>query len=160
MAAGLRLASVPLGDQPAHDYETLTDLLVDAALNDIELFGATRPARLPAGADRFRLKGIGHRIEPGDPVALVGPHWQGFEVTGVTELLAEDAIRSSSIWGWPNQSIRRPPRARTRPCCSPIPSGPSGPSVRAPDAVAYPPGAIRNAGPRPLSLPAPTATPF
>ncbi len=160
VAAGLRLASVPLGDQPAHDYETLTDLLVDAALNDIELFGATRPARLPAGADRFRLKGIGHRIEPGYPVALVGPHWQGFEVTGVTELLAEDATEIVVDRGLA-RPIDPPAAQGTNPAVLLAhPKRTLRPFGTSADAVVYPPGAIRNAGPRPSSLPAPTATPF
>ena len=46
---------------------------------------AQRPVTIVDGADELRLQGIGHGLEAGDTVALVGPHWRGFVVEEATE---------------------------------------------------------------------------
>ena len=86
VAPGLPLASVPLGEIKAQDYETRENVLVDAALNELEPLDARRPVEIAAADGQVRLDGVGHDLEPGDVVALVGPHWRGL----VVEEAAED----------------------------------------------------------------------
>lgn len=93
VAAGLPLASVPLGEIKAQDYETRDDLVVDAALNELVPLAAEREVVIAAGATELRLEGVGHGLEAGDPVALVGPHWRGFLV----EEAVEDAAAGVTI---------------------------------------------------------------
>ncbi|HWI06242.1 MAG TPA: putative baseplate assembly protein [Solirubrobacteraceae bacterium] len=86
VAAGLALASTPLGEQEAQDYETHADVAVDAALNELEPRRAQRPVTIAAGARELRLQGTGHAIAPGDEVALVAAAlWKGFVVEAVDE---------------------------------------------------------------------------
>ena len=85
VAARLPLASVPLGDIKAQDYETREDLEVDAALNELVPVEALRPAVIAADADELRLAGVGHGLAAGDTVALVGTVWKGLRVAAVTE---------------------------------------------------------------------------
>ena len=92
VAAGLPLASVPLGEIKAQDYETRDDLLVDASLNELVPLGAERDVVVSAAATELRLAGVGHRLEAGDTVALVGPHWRGF----VVEETIEDAAAGAT----------------------------------------------------------------
>ena len=159
VAAGLPLASVPLGDQRAEDYETLDDLIVDAALDDLAPLDATKPVRLEFAADRFRVKGVGHRLEPGDPVAFVGPHWQAFVVTEATELPDEDATlvvvdpqrglltRAVDVAATPATLLAHPNRTLR----------PFGTGA---DATAYPLLWVRNSGAAPSPMPSPTTVPF
>ena len=87
VAAGLPLASVPLGEIKAQDYETRDDLVVDAALNELVPLAAQQQVTIAADATELRLQGVGHGLEAGDRVALVGPQWRGF----IVEEAIEDA---------------------------------------------------------------------
>ena len=88
--AALALASAPLGEIKAQDYESDADLPVDAALNVLLPANATRIVKLPAAAKAFVLRGVGHGLQAGDRVALVGAQWSGFVITGVVEDAARD----------------------------------------------------------------------
>lgn len=90
VAAGLPLASVPLGELKAQDYETRDDLVVDAVLNELLPVHARRTTVVPGTATELRLQGVGHVLEPGDAVALVGPQWRGFVVVDAVENPEED----------------------------------------------------------------------
>jgi hypothetical protein len=86
VAAGLPLASVPLGDLKAQDYETRDGVVVDAALNELVPLHARKPvAALDADAQQVRLQGVGHGLENGDTVALIGDRWVGLVVLDVSE---------------------------------------------------------------------------
>lgn len=85
VAAGLALASVPLGETKAQDYETREDLEVDSALNELLPAEAERALVIAAGAQKIRLQGTGHKLEAGDAVALVGPSWRGLRVVAASE---------------------------------------------------------------------------
>jgi Baseplate J-like protein len=85
VAAGLPLASMPLGDIKAEDYETRDDLVVDVALNELIPAGAQQPVVVAAGARELRVQGTGHGLAPGDALALVGPAWAGLRVAAVVE---------------------------------------------------------------------------
>jgi hypothetical protein len=91
VAAGLPLASVPLGEIKSQDYETRDDLPVDAALNELVPLEARHPVKIPASALQLRLRGVGYGLQAGDKVALVGPQWRGFVVEDAVEDAAEDA---------------------------------------------------------------------
>lgn len=91
VAAGLPLASVPLGEIKSQDYETRDDLIVDAALNELVPLAARRPVTIPASARELRLQGVGYGLQSGDKVAFVGPQWRGFVVEDAVEDAAEDA---------------------------------------------------------------------
>lgn len=83
--AGLPLASVPLGEVKAQDYETNDGLQVDSALNELEPVRARRAATIAAGARELHLQGVGLGLERGDTVAVVGPQWLGFVLDDVAE---------------------------------------------------------------------------
>ena len=70
VAARLPLASVPLGEIKAQDYETREDVVVDAVLNELVPLRALKPVRIAPDADEVRLEGVGHGLETGDTVAL------------------------------------------------------------------------------------------
>jgi predicted phage baseplate assembly protein len=89
--AGLPLASTPLGDIKAQDYESRDSLVIDAALNELLPVEAQRPVEIHTGSRTLRLAGVGHGLEVGDVVALVGPSWRGYIVTSVEEDVARDA---------------------------------------------------------------------
>ena len=93
VAAGLPLASRPLGDIKAQDYETRDDLVVDAALNELVPLDALRPVVIGSASSAVRLEGVGHGLRPGDPVALVGPLLKGFRVASVEEDGDTTAVR-------------------------------------------------------------------
>ena len=161
VAAGLPLASVPLGDQASQDYETLDNLRIEALMNDMEPVGATRPILLAPGTNRLRLKGVARGLEPGDPVALVGPHWQGFVVTESIEIPAEDA----TVLVVDRGLVRAVDPAAAAGAGNPAlllaqPTKLLRPFGTGADAVMYPPQAIRNSGARPSTLPDPTSTAF
>ena len=86
VAAGLPLASVPLGEIKSQDYETRDDLAVDVALNAVVPLESRRQvAALDAGVTELRLVGVGHGLAAGDVVALVGQQWIGLVVRSVDE---------------------------------------------------------------------------
>jgi hypothetical protein len=88
VAKGLSLASVPLGEADAEDYETLDDVPVDEGLNVFYPADADRTVSLGSGATSFSLDGTGLGLEPGELVALVGAaHWQGLVITATDESL-------------------------------------------------------------------------
>lgn len=97
VAAGLPLASVPLGTEKAQDYETLADVIVDAALNELRPTNASRAIETDADATQLVLQGTGHRIAVGDPVALVGSAaaWKSWAVTSVDD----DALAGTTTIG-------------------------------------------------------------
>jgi hypothetical protein len=135
---GLALASTPLGEIKAQDYETRDDLLVDAALNVLIPAHASKPVALAAAATRFRLDGEGHGLEPGDVVAL---QWRAFVVTAVKEqdgvtVVDVDRPLNSALTVNPNA----PPPLLAHPTLTLRPFG------SAADAALYPPGAIKSAG--------------
>ncbi len=89
--AGQPLASVPLGQIKAQDYETGGDVAVDAALNELEPLGARKPIVVEVGASEIRLQGVGHGLQAGDRVALLSEAtWDGFVLRGVTEDAVDD----------------------------------------------------------------------
>jgi Baseplate J-like protein len=90
VAARLPLASVPLGEIKAQDYETREDVVVDAVLNELLPLHAQKPVQITPNADEVRLAGVGHGLEAGDTVALLGPKWGGFVVKNVAEDLGQD----------------------------------------------------------------------
>ncbi|MDX6514056.1 MAG: hypothetical protein QOE36_3560, partial [Gaiellaceae bacterium] len=90
VAAGLPLASVPLGEIKAQDYETRDDLAVDAALNEIVPPAARRPVTISKDTTELRLRGTGLGLQAGDVVALVGKHWRGLGLSAVVEDARED----------------------------------------------------------------------
>ncbi|HEY5880203.1 MAG TPA: hypothetical protein VIU11_14935 [Nakamurella sp.] len=85
VAAGLALASVPLGESKAEDFQTRDDVLVDAALNELVPRRAQRAVVIADTARELRVQGVGHRVQAGDRVALVGQHWRGFIVAQAIE---------------------------------------------------------------------------
>jgi hypothetical protein len=86
VAARLPLASVPLGELKAQDYETRDDVRVDAALNELVPVEARRAVTVLDGeATELRLQGVGHGLETGDVVALIGSRWVGLVVADITE---------------------------------------------------------------------------
>jgi hypothetical protein len=93
VAAGLPLASVPLGEIKAQDYETRDDLLVDAALNELRPARSRKSVEIAHTAREVRVRGTGHGLETGNTVALVGPIWAGF----VVESAVEDEARGVTI---------------------------------------------------------------
>jgi len=90
VAAGLPLASVPLGEIKSQDYETHDDLVVDAVLNELVPLHARRPTVISSTATKLRLQGVGYGLQTGDTVALVGPHWRGFIVAEASENAERD----------------------------------------------------------------------
>src|SRR3954470_15852369 len=83
---GLPLASVPLGELKAQDYETRDDLVVDVALNAaVQLEARRSVTALGADARELRLVVVGHGYASGDVVALIGDRWIGLGVQDVVE---------------------------------------------------------------------------
>jgi hypothetical protein len=85
VAAGLQLASVPLGDSKAQDYETRDDLNVEAALNELFPVDARRAITIVDTDTTVVLQGVGYGLGSGDVAALVGSVWRGYVVADVTE---------------------------------------------------------------------------
>jgi len=70
---GFALASSPRGEVKAQTFETLADIEVDAARNEVAPTHARTPVQLAfvARQARFRLAGVDLELEPGDPGLLV-----------------------------------------------------------------------------------------
>lgn len=71
--AGFAMASAPRGETPPEDYETLEDLDVDAAWNEMRPLDALIPARVcfdSAGEATLTLAGTGHGLEKEQQVLL------------------------------------------------------------------------------------------
>lgn len=82
----LHLASAPLGERKAQDFETTESRAVDAAWNDIAVAAPDVPATLRNGDTTLAIAGTGHRLRPGEPMILVGPDvWQPLSVAAVAE---------------------------------------------------------------------------
>jgi hypothetical protein len=108
---GLALASTPLGERQAQDYETRDDLSVDAALNVLSPVTATVPVTLTATTKRLRLADDRHGLQPGD-LATVG--WSAFVVKAVDGALIDlDRELGTAITGTPPLLAR--PTVRLRP---------------------------------------------
>ncbi|MGY1708340.1 putative baseplate assembly protein [Geodermatophilus sp. SYSU D00758] len=99
VAAGLALASTPLGELATQDYETRDDVVVDAALNEMVPLDARKPVTVAAAETQLRVRGVGHRLRAGDVIALVAPpQWRGFVVTDfVEEPSAEDPAGDATL---------------------------------------------------------------
>ena len=144
--AGLALASVPLGEQSAQDYETRGALAVDAALNTLEPLGATEPVVIATAATTLRLAGTGHGLEAGDLVAFIGPQWRGLVVKEVEE--AEDRTTTTVTFDRPLQlssavtvSAADPPQLLSRPGLRLRPFAADA------DPALYPPALVQTANP-------------
>lgn len=155
VAAGLALSSVPLGEIAAQDYETDEDLVVDAQLNELAPANATVAATVATGDEQLRLAGRGHGLEPGDSVALVGPQWRGFFVTGVSE--AEDgsdtvvAVDRSIGKAFDPETTDSEPRLLAHPRVRARPFGADAdPGLFPPSAVKAATGTKPGAGPYPI----------
>ena len=109
VAAGLPLASVPLGEIKAQDYETRDDLVVDAALNELVPL-----ARAAAGGDRRRRD----RAPPRRASATGSRPATGSRSSGRSGAASSSRRRS-----------RMPGEAR-RPFASTAPSAPRSTSLR------------------------------
>jgi predicted phage baseplate assembly protein len=83
ISAGLPLASTPLGEIGAKDYETLDDIAVDSALNDLAPAGAMQPVKVNAKDTRILLRGTNLGLGPGD-VAIIPPT-VSFVIVKITE---------------------------------------------------------------------------
>ncbi|NMO15416.1 hypothetical protein HPC49_12785 [Pyxidicoccus fallax] len=82
----LRLASTPVGETKAQDFETTESRVVDAAWNEIQVSGANAPASLQANDTVLTLRGTGHGLRRGEPMAFVGPKgWRALDVVAVEE---------------------------------------------------------------------------
>ncbi len=151
IAKGLALASVPLGEAEAQDYETLADLPVDAGVNLLCPADAERSVSIAARATSFGLEGTGLGLETGEMIALVGAgHWQGLVIAAAEE----DAERGTTT-----VSLASPLAAAVIPA-SALPDGGAGDEVMRvlakpelvlrpfgwnADAALYPPGDLKSA---------------
>lgn len=81
IAKGFALASSPVGEKKAQDYETLDDLDVDADHNEMRPNAKTELVPL-SGATTFQVVGVGHRLEVGE-YAVVKVGSGGFQTTSV-----------------------------------------------------------------------------
>jgi hypothetical protein len=152
VAARLPLASVPLGEIKAQDYETHEDLPVDAALNELVPVQARKDVVIAAGARELRLGGVGHGLQAGDPVAFVGATWKGLRVEAVTEdpggefttVRMDRSITSAAI----AVDEADPPVLLARPALALRPFAADA------DPVLFPPASVKAAtGTKPESLP-------
>jgi hypothetical protein len=93
---GFSLASVPHGDQKAQDYETLDDVLVNAAWNDLRPVDNVKQAEVAfaAGQATLRVTGTGFDLQPGDRTLLVGAT-RRLDLTVVSA--AEDPDREETL---------------------------------------------------------------
>jgi hypothetical protein len=83
---GLRLASTPIGETKAQDFETTESRVVNAAWNELQVADATTPASLQASDKVLTLRGTGHGLRPNEPMIFVGPKgWKALEVVDVDE---------------------------------------------------------------------------
>lgn len=111
VAAGLPLASVPIGQDKAQDYETGEDLAVDAMLNTLVPAEATQAQVVVAGATEIWLAGVGHGLAPGDEVALVAQvarDWGSSVVREVVEIPAERLTLVRVANGLPGVTVTDP----------------------------------------------------
>jgi predicted phage baseplate assembly protein len=89
VAAGQPLASVPVGQEKAQDYETGDDVAVDAVLNELVPVQSVQPQVVAGGATEIVLDGVGHGLATGDEAALIAGiarDWVGTVVREVVEL--------------------------------------------------------------------------
>jgi hypothetical protein len=86
VAAGQPLASVPVGQEKAQDYETGDDVDVDAALNELVPVQATQ-SQVVSGGTEIVLAGVGHGLAPGDEVAVIGDLARVWLATVVQEVV-------------------------------------------------------------------------
>jgi hypothetical protein len=90
--AGLPLASTPLGEIGAKDYETLDDITVDSALNNLVPAKAMQPVTVNARDTKVLLQGTNLGLEPGD-VAMI-PRVVSFVIVEVVEGDATTTIQA------------------------------------------------------------------
>jgi len=142
VAAGLPLASVPLGEIKAQDYETRDDLAVDAALNTLVPLTARRAVAIASTAFELNVRGVGHGLETGDPVALVGPQWRGYVVAAVAEDPEQDVTTVTldrNVGLTIDVDPHHPPRLLAHPALTLRPFGSDA------DPALFPPSGLRSA---------------
>jgi Baseplate J-like protein len=139
--AGLPLASVPLGQIKAQDYETRDDVLVADVLNELLPTAARRAITIAPEATQLRLQGVGHRLAAGETVALVGAQWRGFVVEdateeddGTTTVALDVAVGNTDL-----TSTTDPPRLLAHPALTLRPFAADA------DAALFPPAAAKEA---------------
>lgn len=97
VAAGQPLASVPVGQEKAQDYETLADVSVDAALNELVPVQATQAQVIAAGDTELSIDGVGLGLSVGDEVAVIGRATQDWVGTVIQEISEIPAAGRTSI---------------------------------------------------------------
>lgn len=87
VAAGLPLASVPVGQEKAQTYETGDDVAVDAVLNELVPVWSTRAQTVLEAQTEVWLDGVGHGLSAGDEAAVIVDQSRGWVGTIVTDVL-------------------------------------------------------------------------
>jgi hypothetical protein len=109
LPAGFALSSVPRGEQKAQDYETLADIVVNAAWNDLRPVDSVRAANVvfdASGATTIRVTGTGFGLQPGDRVLVVSSaRWLSLTVASATEDAAGGATLVSVTAGPVSQAF-------------------------------------------------------
>jgi hypothetical protein len=86
IAPGLELASTRKGDVPPQSFETLAELSVDAALNELRPAEASLSIRLRHDVGSMTLAGVGLGLAAGDLLCIVGElPWQARTATDIQE---------------------------------------------------------------------------
>jgi hypothetical protein len=83
---GFALSSSPVGEKKAQSYETLEDVHVSAAHNQLHAARRTEPVAL--GGQHVLVQGTGHRLRKGEVVVLQGP--------GVLHAMTVEAVEERS----------------------------------------------------------------
>lgn len=147
VASGQPLASVPLGQEMALDYETLDDVTVDAVLNELVPVHATQAQVVADGDTACSVDGVGLGFSAGDEVALIasaGQDWVGTVIQEVIEVSdsggrtivnVSDALPAMTV-GDPAADL---PRLLARPAVTVHSFGHDA------DPVLYPPAQVRQA---------------
>ncbi len=88
VASGQPLASVPVGQEKAQDYETGSDVAVDAVLNELVPVHSTQAQVVLEAQTEVVLDGVGHGLSAGDEAAVIvgwSRDWVGTVITEVIE---------------------------------------------------------------------------
>ncbi|HWN66373.1 MAG TPA: putative baseplate assembly protein [Haliangium sp.] len=83
---GFAISSVPEGEEQAQGYETIADLDVHAAHNQLDIADAASNVTLSAGQTEILVRGQGYGFRAGDLVVITGGDWLHADViTSVAE---------------------------------------------------------------------------
>ncbi|MFI5101340.1 MAG: hypothetical protein ACHQE5_12640, partial [Actinomycetes bacterium] len=144
VAAGQPLASVPVGQEKAQDYETGDDVAVDAALNELVPVQSTHAQVVANGGKEILLDGIGHGLAAGDEAAVivdVARDWVGTVIQEIIEGGGQTKVRINDVL--PAFTVDDPtsdlPRLLVRPAVTTHSFGHDA------DPVLYPPALVRQA---------------